>query len=218
MISYDGEQLSADNDHGYVLVGSYDPQDFFRTVSAQAANVARAASVSVENYPDIAITGVTAYEMAKDGTVSQEPLTIDEKSRSKKMKIDVRVKYPGGRLNIGGDEKEINYLPLLRVGLLAGKRGVNRSLLGATEFPLIRAGEERTFSFVYDPKNCDYDNGVAVRAFSPYLFASEQRDPRSQYKVLWNSIEHNGGSGGCSAGLGARALLALLPLAWRKKR
>ncbi len=218
VISYDGEQLSADNDHGYVLVGSYDPQDFFGTVSAQAANVARAASVSVENYPDIAITGVTAYEMAKDGTVSQEPLTIDEKSRSKKMKIDVRVKYTGGRLNIGGEEKEINYLPLLRVGLLAGKRGVNRSLLGATEFPLIRAGEERTFSFVYDPKNCDYDNGVAVRAFSPYLFASEQRDPRSQYKVLWNSIEHNGGSGGCSVGLGALALIALLPLAWRKKR
>ena len=219
VISYDGEQLSTDNDHGYVLVGSYDPQDFFGTVSAQAANIAHAASVSVENYPDIAITGVTAYEMAKDGTVSQEPLTIDEKSRSKKMKIDVSVKYTGGRLNIGGKEKEINYLPLLRVGLLAGKRGVNRSLLGATEFPLIRAGEERTFSFVYDPKNCDYNYGVAVRAFSPYLFASEQRDPRSQYKVLWNSIEHNGGSGGgCSAGLGALALLALLPLAWRKKR
>ncbi|WP_455597474.1 FG-GAP repeat domain-containing protein, partial [Cloacibacillus porcorum] len=141
VISYDGEQLSTDNDHGYIMVGSYDPQDFFGTVSAQAANVARAASVSVESYPDIAITGVTAYEMAKDGTVSQEPLTIDEKSRSKKMKIDVSVKYTGGRLNIGGEEKEINYLPLLRVGLLAGKRGVNRSLLGATEFPLIRAGE-----------------------------------------------------------------------------
>ena len=218
VISYDGEQLSTDNDHGYVLVGSYDPQDFFGTVSAQAANVARASSVSVESYPDIAITGVTAYEMAKDGTVSQEQLTIDEKSRSKKMKIDVSVKYTGGRLNIGGKEKEINYLPLLRVGLLAGKRGVNRSLLGATEFPLIRAGEERTFSFVYDPKNCDYDNGVAVRAFSPYLFASEQRDPRSQYKVLWNSIEHDGGSGGCGVGLGALALIALLPLAWRKKR
>ncbi|WP_455598234.1 FG-GAP repeat domain-containing protein [Cloacibacillus sp.] len=221
VISYDGEQLSADNDHGYVLVGSYDPQDFFGTVSAQAANVARAASVSVESYPDIAITGVTAYEMAKDGTVSQEPLTIDEKSRSKKMKIDIRVKYTGGRLNIGGKEKEINYVPLLRVGLLAGKRGVNRSLLGATEFPLIRAGEERTFSFVYDPKNCDYNYGVAVRAFSPYLFASEQRDPRSQYKVLWNSIENNGGGGsggGCGVGLGALALLALLPLAWRKKR
>ena len=218
VISYNGEQLSTDNDHGCVLVGSYRPEDFYGTVSAQAKNVSRAASISVESYPDIAITGVTAYEMAKDGTVSQEPLTIDEKSRSKKMKIDVRVKYTGGRLNIGGEEKEINYVPLLRVGLLAGKRGVNRSLLGATEFPLIRAGEERTFSFVYDPKLCDYDNGVAVRAFSPYLFASEQRDPRSQYKVLWNSIEHDGGSGGCGVGLGALALLALLPLAWRKKR
>ena len=27
VISYDGEQLSTDNDHAYVLVGSYDPQD-----------------------------------------------------------------------------------------------------------------------------------------------------------------------------------------------
>ncbi|MCC8178024.1 MAG: SYNERG-CTERM sorting domain-containing protein [Cloacibacillus sp.] len=32
-------------------------------------------------------------------------------------------------------------------------------------------------------------------------------------------MEHNGGSGGgCSVGLGALALLALLPLVWRKKK
>ena len=106
----------------------------------------------------------------------------------------------------------------MRCALFAGKRKGLNSILGASELPLLKQGESYTFSFVYDPKLCDYDNGVAVRAFSPYLFASEQRDPRSQYKVLWNSIEHDGGSGGCGVGLGALALLALLPLAWRKKR
>lgn len=33
-----------------------------------------------------------------------------------------------------------------------------------------------------------------------------------------DDLDDNGGSGGCGVGLGALALIALLPLAWRKKR
>ncbi|MDL2299030.1 SYNERG-CTERM sorting domain-containing protein, partial [Synergistaceae bacterium OttesenSCG-928-D05] len=64
-------------------------------------------------------------------------------------------------------------------------------------------------------------NGVAIRAFSPFLPTSAQRDPESQTVILWGSAHGDGNGGGCSGiGSGAAALLALagLPLLLRRKR
>lgn len=223
VVEYDREELSKDNNHGWVLIGAYDPA-VFKGGAADHAEASRqlsaAALPATAERPDIRIKEVKLYEITRDakGNISYTETPLDEKARGKKLRVDATVEFTGGKIFVNGKERQISYLPVMRCALFAGKRKGLNSILGASELPLLKQGESYTFSFVYDPKLCDYDNGVAVRAFSPYLFASEQRDPRSQYKVLWNSIEHNGGSGGCSAGLGALALLALLPLAWRKKR
>lgn len=225
VVEYEGEELNKDNNHGWVLVGAYDPTAFQGLAASRAAGprqLSAPALPAMAERPDIRIKEVKAYEIRRDakGNISYTETQLSEKARGKKLRIDATVEFTGGKIFVNGGERQISYLPVMRCALFAGKNKSFSSILGASELPLLKQGESHTFSFVYDPKNCDYGNGVAVRAFSPYLFASEQHDPTSQYKVLWDSAENSGGGsgGGCGAGLGALALLALLPLVWRKKR
>ena len=222
VVEYDGQELSRDNNHGWVLIGAYDPSAFNLYASgAQSAKLQRTGvQLAAAERPDIKITEVKVYEIKRDanGNESYEETTIDEKSRGKKLRVDATVEFNGGNILKGGEKREISYLPALRCALFAGKRGDKQAILGASELPVIKAGDSHTFSFVYDPETCNNANGVAVRAFSPFLFTAEQSDPQSQSHMLWDSLDGGSSSGGCNAGAAALTLLLLLPLLLKKQR
>ncbi|MEG2185186.1 MAG: Synerg-CTERM sorting domain-containing protein, partial [Cloacibacillus sp.] len=221
VIDFAGQtELNAANNHGYTLVGMYDPKIFENvTNQIQSASASSLSVIDPEKRPDLQLISVSATELKEDGTLGEE-VTLNNNARYKKLKITVKAKFTGGLINIGGNEKSVQYMPIVGIGLFTGKK-YQTSLLAAEEYPVLTEGNEKELSFVYDPKNPGYDvkNGVSVKIFSPLLGVKEQKNLEDNVKVLWNTQDaSSGGSGGCATTAFPLVLLALLPLAFRKKK
>lgn len=218
---YDGVQLNEKNDHGYMLVATYDPAMFSNAADAFAAYAAPGfAQIAQQAKPDLRITDVKAYAINREGEITKELVRLQD-ARFQRARFDVTVEFERGEIATAKGVVPMNDLPLVRCAILTGRAGVNRSIVAAQEFPLVGDGKSYTFSMIYDAYKNDLQNGVAIRAFSPFLPTSAQRDPESQTVILWGSAHGDGSGGGCSGiGSGAAALLALagLPLLRRKKR
>ncbi|MEG2183939.1 MAG: Synerg-CTERM sorting domain-containing protein, partial [Cloacibacillus sp.] len=222
VLEYNDQELNTKNNHGWVLVGSYDPELFHgaaasNTVSASSA--AAQASLPAAERPNIKVKEVKVYEIKRDasGNISYEETKLDEKARYKQLRVDATVGFIGGKIIRGGKERQISCVPALRCALFAGKGKDATAILGGSQRPVMKQGQDYTFSFVYDPSQCPPDSGVSVRAFSPYLSRSEQGDLTSQSEELWRPLDSSSGSG-CNAGFAVLSLLALLPLMLKKKR
>lgn len=220
-----GEELNAGNNHGWALIGMYDPSDFEYTLESgagtlgQAAGTKAASAAEIAEYPNLSVKDIKAYEIItdEDGDVTYKETKLDESSRYMKLRIDATVSFEGGNVYIGDEAREINYLPAVRCALFAGDGRGHNAILGAQERPIVKEGEDYTVSFTYDPELCPAWCGVAVRAFSPFLQAANQSDPESQSAQLWHA-QTGGSGGGCSAGWGALAMLAVVPLALLRRK
>ena len=225
MLEPSGEELNAGNNHGWALIGMYDPSDFEYTLESgagtlgQAAGTKAASAAEIAEYPNLSVKDIKAYEIItdEDGDVTYKETKLDESSRYMKLRIDATVSFEGGNVYIGDEAREINYLPAVRCALFAGDGRGHNAILGAQERPIVKEGEDYTVSFTYDPELCPAWCGVAVRAFSPFLQAANQSDPESQSAQLWHA-QTGGSGGGCSAGWGALAMLAVVPLALLRRK
>ena len=222
VVEYNDKELSTKNNHGWVLVGAYDPALFKGGAadnSVSSGSAAAQASLPAAERPTIRVKEVKVYEIKRDasGDISYEETKLDEKARYKQLRVDATVGFSGGKIIRGGKERQIAYVPALRCALFAGKGKDSAAILGAADRPVMKEGHDYTFSFVYDPSQCPTDSGVTVRAFSPYLSRSEQGDSTSQSQELWRPLDSSGGSG-CNAGFAVLSLLALLPLMLKKKK
>ena len=213
----DGTELNAGNNHGYTLLGIYDPTAInYSQVPASASQVA---SLTAALRPDLEIVSVSAVVLNKDGTEGKE-VPLNSAARRQRLKISARVRFTGGIMLINGKEKTVDYMPVVRVGLFAGKK-YNNSLLAADEHPLMKSGEVRTLSFVYEPDKAGYDTnlGVSVKILSPFISVLEQKDSTNTEKVLWKSLySDSSSSGGCNAGFPAALMLLASFVFYRKKK
>lgn len=218
VIEYAGKQLNAKNDHGYMLVGVYDPTNFSDISEYQSGRAAPApVTIPDAEKPDLEITSVKAYKINSDGSTGEE-VEIKPALRDQKLKIEVTAKFTGGKIPMYRKANRINHLPHLRIAMLAGRRGNHSAVMGATEVPVASNGTVEKVSFIYDPARATASNGLAVLVFSPFLPAQNQKNMTNNSRILWESVESGGSSGGCSAGLAALALLALVPLFGRGLR
>lgn len=216
-------QLNTDNDHGYALVGIYDPAIFdlvndYNTASIAASRGASAASVADSEKPNLSISNVRAYALNDDGTVGEE-LKGDGISRYVKMRLFATVSYEAGDIPVGDRTVRLQNAPLVRAALMASRPGSNRAIIGVQELPLMPDGDSYEFSFDYDPSKTDPSLALTIGAVSPILSRAMQSDGEDHSVTLWEAQSSGGGSGGgCSAGWGALALLALVPLALLRRK
>lgn len=216
-------QLNTDNDHGYALIGTYDPSIFdlindYQTASVAASRGASTAAVADSEKPNLSVSNVRAFALNDDGTAGDE-LKGSDINRYTKMRISATVSYKAGEIAVGDKTVTLDNALLVRMALLASRPGSNRAVLGAQELPLMPDGDSYDFSFDYDPSKTDPNLALTIGASSPVLSRSMQADAGDNAVTLWEAAETGGGGGGCSLGWGALALPALAPLAlWRGRR
>lgn len=219
VIEYNGTQLNADNDHGYALVGIYQPgtiPPLDNTAAASAVTI----DIASADRPDISISKVKAYEVTenKSGDNTYTPVTLSGNLRGKKLRFEVTVGFTGGKVAIGTAERDFNYLPLDYCVLLAGKNGQANALLAGDRVPLIKSGDSYTYTLDYSPdKNID-GNALYIKTFSPLLDKSEQSNASNDTVTVWGEQSSSGSTGGCDIGFGVLALLALVPVLSRRKK
>lgn len=216
-------QLNTDNDHGYALVGIYDPAVFdlvndYSVSTVAASRVASVASVADSEKPNLSVSGVRAYALNDDGTVGEE-LKGDDIRRYVKMRLFATVSYEAGDIPVGDRTVRLENAPLVRMALMASRPGSNRAILGVQELPLMPDGDSYEFSFDYDPSKTDPSLALTIGAVSPILSRAMQSDGEDHSVTLWEAQSSGGRSGGgCSAGWGALALPALVPLALLRRK
>ena len=209
-VNYGGEQLSEDNDHGFVLVGCAPKEDFLAAAPRSTGLAAVSAGrTSAAELPNLSIGSVALR--AADGRLLSN---LDEAADGERIEVSCTVEMtPNGSGRAA--------VPAVRLFMLNGT-----SVVAATQIPLLRAGEPHTFelSFVKTP---DAEPGsLRLLVSSPFLRAPDDPDPTDNVHVLNPSGDDGpsdsdaGGGGGCEAGAGAvgAALLLVMGLAAKGRR
>ncbi len=208
-LDYQGQQLNKDNDYGYVLVGTYDPNNL--PTDSAAASQKTAAAVSAL---DLAIDSVTVRALNDDDTPGE---TLDPKAlpRDRKMEIECTVK-----LSATG-QTAVKALPNVRLFLF----GNERSILGGREVPVLAVGNSWTFRATYDPAvrgNVKVDK-LRLYVMSPTLRTRDESDMANNIRELAFTGSSGGSTGGgssssCSAGFAPLAIAALCATALLRKK
>ena len=211
-----GAQLNTANDWGCTLVGFMDKD----ALSSGGSSSASSSSVSAAQYPDLSLSGITAY--AYDDGVLGEKLDLKALPTDRRFLIKGSVDFSSGRLRNG---RTVNYAPMIYVAMLGGNTYGKRAggVLGGKYVPVVKAGDSWNFELEFDPASFvkqPVPKKVEIRTFSRLLGKTTERDLANNSYVLWDRTSSgSGSSGGCSAGLGGLgALLAIALLALADKR
>ncbi|MDR3230876.1 MAG: hypothetical protein LBT65_05510, partial [Synergistaceae bacterium] len=218
-INYDGnpQQLNADNDRGFVVVGLYNPEDY--AVSPESAQNARPmAVVNGRAYyapqdHDLMIESFEVFD-AKGNPLDRNALPHDEEFR---IEATVYLSSEDGAAATG--------IPLVHLNMYLNDE---RHLVASQQLGYLKTGDRHRFTIIYDPVSHREQTGklekLELAATSQMLPEHLEGAPENNTALLYfagsaPTPNTNTGGGGCDAGgIGMLALLFALALSAGKKR
>lgn len=194
-VDYDGEQLSTDNDRGFVLVGCAPAEDFAALESLNTASTDGMRTAAA--LPNLSIESVTMTD-----SEGREIHNANEVADGEIINVICTVAMTPN----GSGRKAV---PAVRLFLLS-----DRSVLASAQFPLLEANQKHDFEFSF-PK---MPGTLRLLASSPFLRAADDPNPADNVYVLNPASDGGSGGGGCATGAGALCLVLLALAANRRRR